>query len=177
DAVRKMTEGKRGDWYRFFSMALWSIRVTINRATGYSPYELCFGQEPVLPMEFLIESFAVIEWRDMTTQELLEARFRILERKPEDLQLARERIERAREQRANQFNREHRLRPDSESIEEGDMVIVRDSKLDTIAGGKLRWRYFGPFWVFAKGESGYWLTEMDGTRIRKPFQGSRVKLY
>ncbi|KAI9339458.1 hypothetical protein DFJ73DRAFT_569112, partial [Zopfochytrium polystomum] len=101
----------------------------------------------------------------------------MLERTDELVGLARRRIAAAREKRAEQFNQEHRMRPTSEVIDEGDLVIVRESKLDNTMGGKLEWRYFGPFWVTEVGPNSYYLAEMDGSALRRPIQGSRVRLY
>ncbi|KAI9336471.1 hypothetical protein DFJ73DRAFT_629163 [Zopfochytrium polystomum] len=113
----------------------------------------------------------------MTTADLLAHRITMLDRSEELVELARRRISEARVRRAEQFNREHRMRPSTEAIEEGDLVIVRDSKLDNVIGGKLSWRYFGPFWVTEVGPNAYYLAEMDGSVLRRPIQGSRVKLY
>jgi hypothetical protein len=49
--------------------------------------ELMYGQKPVMPTERCISSWAAIEWRDkMSREELLAARIRQLERRPENVE-------------------------------------------------------------------------------------------
>ena len=51
------------------------------------PAELMFGQKPIMPMERTISSRATMDWRDeMSQEELLAARIRQLERRPEDVE-------------------------------------------------------------------------------------------
>ncbi|KAJ3212730.1 hypothetical protein HDU67_003649 [Dinochytrium kinnereticum] len=76
-------------------------------------------------------SFTITEWRrGMTMEEPLAARIRMLQRRDYNVRLAQAQIERARGQRAKQFKRENRPRPEYELIEEGDFVVVRASQLD-----------------------------------------------
>ena len=64
---------------------------------------------------------------EMSRDELLATRIRQLERRPEDLELAKERLEAARIKNEARFDKTHRLRP--RKIE-GDWVIVYDNNLD-----------------------------------------------
>ena len=94
------------------------------------PAELMFGQKPIMPMERTISSWATVTWRDeMSREELLAARIRQLERRPEDMEQAAEKLRVARTRNKARFDRTHRLRP--KKIEEGDWVLVYDSSLPT----------------------------------------------
>jgi hypothetical protein len=93
------------------------------------PAELMYGQNPVMPTERTISSWAALEWRnEMSWEELLAARIRQLERRLEDTERAAERLRTARLRNKEQFDRTHRLRP--KKLEEGDWVLVYDSSLD-----------------------------------------------
>jgi hypothetical protein len=57
------------------------------------PAELMYGQKPVMPTERTISTWAALEWRnEMSREELLAARIRQLERRPEDTERAAERL-------------------------------------------------------------------------------------
>ena len=76
------------------------------------PTELMFGQKPIMPMERTISSWATVDWRDeMSREDLLTARIRQLERRPEDVEQAAERLRVARTRNKARFDRTHRLRP------------------------------------------------------------------
>ena len=64
----------------------------------------------------------------MSREELLAARIRQLERTPEDVERATEKLRMARIRNKARFDRTHRLRP--RKIEEGDWVLVYDSSLE-----------------------------------------------
>jgi hypothetical protein len=53
------------------------------------PAELMYGQKPIMPIERTIASWVAIPWeKEMSREELLVARIRQLERRPEDLENA-----------------------------------------------------------------------------------------
>ena len=83
------------------------------------PAELMFGQKPIMTMEQTISSWATVDWRDeMSREELLAACIRQLERRPEDVEQAAEKLRMERMRNKAWFDRTHRLRP--KKIEEDD---------------------------------------------------------
>ncbi|CAH7675541.1 hypothetical protein PPACK8108_LOCUS10558, partial [Phakopsora pachyrhizi] len=61
--------------------------------TGYSPYELMFGQPAVLPVDVEMETYLGIDWEEVrTTEELLAGRMDQLARKKEVLELGYKRM-------------------------------------------------------------------------------------
>eukprot|EP00253_Pinus_taeda_P012481 PITA_12481 len=53
----------RCDWAARLPEALWAYRTTWRSTTGYSPYQLMFGKQPIFPIEFEIQTLR-------TTQEV-----------------------------------------------------------------------------------------------------------
>eukprot|EP00253_Pinus_taeda_P033154 PITA_33154 len=51
------------DWVARLPEALWAYRTTWRSTTGYSPYQLVFGKQPIFPIEFEIQTLR-------TTQEV-----------------------------------------------------------------------------------------------------------
>jgi hypothetical protein len=147
--------------------------------TEFIPVELMYGQKPIMPTERTILSWAALDWRDeMSREELLAARIRQLERRPEDVERAAEKLRTARIRNKERFNRTNRLRP--KKIEKGDWVLVYDSSLDNQheATRKFARRWFGPYVVTTVNDNGtYHLAELDGKRIAVPVAGKRVKAF
>ena len=93
------------------------------------PVELMYGQKQVMPIEKTITSSVVIPWEnEMSREELLAARIRQLERRPEDLEHAQKIMEVDRVKNKIWFDKTHRLHP--KKIKEGDWVLVYDNILD-----------------------------------------------
>jgi hypothetical protein len=107
-------------------------------------------------MEQTISSWVAIDWKDeMTREELLVARIRQLQWRPEDVEQAAKKLRAARVKNKERFDRTHRLRP--KKIKEGDWVLVYDSSLDNQhkATRKFARRWFGPYIVTSAKNSGY----------------------
>ncbi|KAL3696508.1 hypothetical protein R1sor_010584 [Riccia sorocarpa] len=159
-------------------VGLWD-RTTHSSVTGYMPIELIQGQKSIMPVEELIPTWSVLPWVDnLTREELLELRFRQLEQRDEDVKLALERLKTARLKNKDTFDKKHRLRP--RAIEEGDWVLVYDNSLDNqhSALRKFSRRWFGPYVVVRVLDNAtYLLRELDGTPLRVPIAGKRVKIF
>jgi hypothetical protein len=187
-ALVRACEGQVGNWLRLLPYALWADRSTHSSVTGFMPAELMYGQKPIMPTERMISSWAALECRDeMSREELLTARIRQLERRPEDVERAVEELRTARLRNKERFDRTHRLPP--KKIEEGDWVLVYDSSLDNQhkATRKFARRWFGPYVVTGVNDNGtyhlaeldgtYHLAELDGTSIAVPVADKRVKTF
>jgi hypothetical protein len=114
----------------------------------------------------------------VVTKEEEQEELRQLQRRPEDVEQAAERLRAARVRNKDRFDRTHRLRP--KKIEEGDWVLVYDSSLDHQhkATRKFARRWFGPYVVTTvNGNGAYHLAELDGTRIAVPVAGKRIKAF
>ena len=143
------------------------------------PAELMYRKKPIMPTERMISSWATVDWKDeMSWEELLASRIRQLERRPEDVERAAEKLQAARVKNKGRFDWTHRLRP--KKIKEGDWVLVYDNNLDNQhrAMRKFSRRWFGPYVVTSANDNGtYHLAELDGTRMAVPVAGKRVKVF
>eukprot|EP00253_Pinus_taeda_P026991 PITA_26991 len=61
--LTKTIASHRRDWAARLPEALWAYRTTWRSTTGYSPYQLVFGKQPIFPIEFEIQTLR-------TTQEV-----------------------------------------------------------------------------------------------------------
>ncbi|KAI9330023.1 hypothetical protein DFJ73DRAFT_631096 [Zopfochytrium polystomum] len=146
-AISKACEHNARQWHQHLEAALYATCCTTSKTTGMSLFQLVFGQDPVLPVEYFIETASTVRWQRTSTAKLPAKCIEMLDRSEELVELVRKRISTAHKRRAEQFDHNHHLRPQSEVIKEGDLVVVWGLKLDNMMGGKLDWRYFGQFWV------------------------------
>ena len=56
NAFTKVCNVRRDDWDQKVSAVLWDYRTTCKRLTGYTPFRLVYGQEAVVPMEYIVPS-------------------------------------------------------------------------------------------------------------------------
>ncbi|MBW0492341.1 hypothetical protein O181_032056 [Austropuccinia psidii MF-1] len=113
-----------GKWKKYLPLATLADRISTKRTTGFSPFELQFGQLPVLPIDIETKTFlAVALHKISTTEELLEARAKMFERKEEMRRKAAEKLKRSREELMKYWDRRmgHQLRS---PLNPGDMVLV-----------------------------------------------------
>jgi hypothetical protein len=133
----------------------------------------------MMPTEEDIPSWMFLTWEDgISTERLLELRIQQLGRLPEHYEIALEKLKAARLNNKERFDKTHKLR--AKKIEEGDWVLVFDSTLEHqhSTTRKFARRWFGPYVVVQVHENGtYSLRELDGTLLRIPIAGKRVKAF
>ena len=105
-----------------------------NSSTGFSPYYLNYGREPVMPVQLLCGNEKV------STESVAS----FIQRTTSDWELARENLKRSVEAQQKYYNRKHR----DIGYAMGDMVLLstRNLKMKRIPG-KLQKRFVGPFLV------------------------------
>ena len=92
--------------------------------------------------------------------------------------MAIKRLKEAREKNKERFDQKHRLRP--KAIQNGDWVVVYDSSLDNqhSTSRKFAKRWFGLYVVKqAYDNATDLLKELDGTELKIPIAGKRIKLF
>ncbi|MBW0588880.1 hypothetical protein O181_128595 [Austropuccinia psidii MF-1] len=75
DALVKMCGENGSRWKEYLSLVKLDERISTKGATGFSPFELQFGQKAVLPSEIEAKTYLAIEWdKVQSTEDLLEGR-------------------------------------------------------------------------------------------------------
>ena len=178
-SLAKMCRKRKGTWPNKLNTALFAKRITTTYR-GYTPYNIVFGQHPLFPLDFTVDSFAVINWKNrMTTIELLEARMKQIEEKFQIERNTKENLDRLRKKAVEYYNKvnEHRFRGPAQLIKVGDLVLLFDSTLDTVWGRKFDDRWSGPYKVIKIKEGTYLLAELNGTPLERPQSGDRLVLF
>ena len=178
DTLVKMCGGSGGKWREYLPLVLFSDRISTKRTTGFSPYEMIFGQLPVLPVDVEMDTYLGIDWLNIsTTEELLEARTKQLERRDEILEEAHQKMMKAREASVRYWDRKMaaRLR---KPLEPGELVLVYNKSLEDQWGKLFSNRWNGPFKVKKQLPKGsYLLEELDGTELWRTYAASHIKRF
>lgn len=93
ESLSKLNNGSARDWTRHWAAVLFADHTTAKRPTGLTPYRILYGQEAVLPIELEVPTWATLAWdRVQSTEDLLLARARQIERRDHDMEEAVERL-------------------------------------------------------------------------------------
>lgn len=79
EALLKVCKESVSQWPDHVAHTFFADKVTVRRATGFSPYNLMFGTDPVLPLDLTESTFLVDSFQHgMSTADLLAAQIRQL---------------------------------------------------------------------------------------------------
>lgn len=57
--LTKKIEAGRSDWVKRLPEAVWAYNTTWKTTTGFSPYELVYGENPLFPIEFELQTLRI----------------------------------------------------------------------------------------------------------------------
>ena len=166
-------------WPEVVAAVFWAERVTIQKSTGMSPYYIAHGVEPVLPFDIAEATYlSPARAEGCTTRELLADRARAFLKREEDLEGVRKKVLAARWASVRDFEEKYRHTIKDFNFQPGDLVLVRNSKIETEASRKAKPRYTGPMAVVRKTIGGsYVLAELDGALSALRYAAFRLVPY
>jgi hypothetical protein len=179
DALVKTCQGEIRKWLDVAPFVFWADRVTIRRATGFSPFYMAHGVEPVLPFDIIHATYLVPKLdTPLTTVDLIAIRARQLQRRDEDLAAIEDRVIKSRYASLAQFTKDNANKIKQQEFEPGTLVLVRNIRMEKDHSSKHLPRYFGPMVVITKTRGlSYRLGELDGSIAKKGFAGYRLIPY
>ena len=153
--------------------SLWAYRTSVKTSIGFTPFQLVYGLEAVLPIECEIPSLQMaIELLPATSEE--EKRLLYLAKLDETRRDAALAIETHAKRMKAQYDRNVTPR----SFSEGDLVLLYDQANDKLGAGKFVPMWHGPYIVKRKLAKGaYELVDFDGDSLGKPRNGLHLKRY
>ena len=132
------------EWDEQLPIIEFVLNNSVNRETGYSPFEICTGEAPLDPASVLFPS--AVDRRDQSVEDLLQKQSEIVTR-------ARQQLIASRQAFADRVNRT-RIQPD---FKVGDMVMLKSKHLNwpgvDILGKHLKPAQVGPFKVVKMNQS------------------------
>ena len=139
----KFVNDSQDDWDIHLKSVLFAYRTSRNDSTKFTPYELMFGREPMLPIELEIRSKpeSLTNNCDATSfQEKVNVMKDVRERVKEQ---AMENIFKAQDRQKRSYDRKHQPL----LFKVGDSVLLRNMRNDARKGGKLERIWSGPYTI------------------------------
>ena len=181
NALAKYSKQNSGDWVDHLPLALWADRVSVRRSTGYTAFELVYRRDCILPIEFSVASWSMVNWDDVRTREdLLIARMQQLDERNLELTQAAENLRESRKANKAYFDEHKHLRNASEQLKVGDLVLLFNSTLKKhLRKDKLVDRWMGPYRIreIPLNSTYYLLEELSGEPLKAKAAGDRVRKF
>jgi hypothetical protein len=175
----KATGGNMRKWFWFLPQVIWADRVTVRRGLGCSPYFAVTGCHPVLPLD-LVETTWLVEYpgQVISTAELVGLRARALAKHRRHMGEMRVRVTAEKLRALRRYERVHKATIKDYKFQPGDLVIIRNTRIEKSLNKKAKLRYLGPMIVVRRTKGGsYLLCEMNGAMWHGRVAAFRVLPY
>jgi len=148
-ALMKVCNANRDDWDLRVPTVLWAYKTTCKKLTGHTPFRLVYGQEAVMPLEYVVPSLRVTTFTDMADPDTIQERLAPIIELDEDRFLAgcHQQVQKNREKAW------HDRHIKNKQFKKDDFVLLYDSKFLKFPG-KFRQHWLGPYQVVSITDEG-----------------------
>ena len=161
------------DWDINLPAVLLAYRTKKHATTGYTPFQLTYRRQAVLPIELILpidEIHAEINLEDS----ILSRAFDLIDKLPEVQEKAKQNTETSQEKQKERHDR--KLKP--EEFEIGDKVLVQRKNIEASRSVKFEDKRTGPFTIYAKlGNGAYQLCNTKGQILQKYYNSDHLERY
>ena len=179
EGIVKSCGGDINQWPSKVPHAFFADKCIVRKSTGFSPFYLLFGVDPVLPFDLTEATYLVHGFHSgMSTEELLALRIRQLEKKPGDIAQAASTIKQSRFRSKKHFEKVFKNRIKGYVFKPNDLVLIRNSRVEMELDKKTKPRYLGPYEIHKQTKAGsYVIKELNGAISRRGIAQFRLIPY
>ena len=161
------------DWADRLPEALWAYRITWRNTTGHTPYELVYGKQVLLPIEFQVKTFRMAVQLRMDLEEAQKQRILQINELDEIRRNALQRTMLIQ----NQRNKWHDKFIKQNQFNTRDWALLFDSRYKNFEG-KSTTRWMGPYEVVTTFDNGsVEINTIDDSQTSFVVNGHRLRLY
>jgi hypothetical protein len=171
--ITKTVQGSNTDWDEQVLDALWAYRTAYKVTTKHTPFQLVYGQEAILPIEFEIQSLRIAIDNRLNNLESLKQRCYELEQLDETRAQAYLHMATIQNRRKSFYDSKLKIK----KLKTGDLVLLYDTRFQKFPG-KFIMQWFGPYKIYKAYENGSMeLQDFEGNIHSTRYNGNRLKLY
>ena len=142
NALTKICNNQRDDWDLRVNVVLLAYKTTCKKLTGHTPFNLVYGQDAIMPMEYIIPSLKVAQITNMVDTDTMDERLAQFLNLEEDRFIAgfHQKVQKAREKSWHDRHIKNKV------FQAGDLVLLYDSKFAKFPG-KFKTHWLGAYQI------------------------------
>ena len=175
----KFVNERKSNWDEHLDSCSFAYNTARHDSTKFSPFELMFGRKALLPIQLetngddpnkVLHEFQnapALDENSALLEKLIEGRSALIEE-------AKANIETAQEKQCEHYNQKH---ANPEAFLVGSKVLVKDFTRRKRQGGKMDFRWLGPYTIEKNLGKGAYLLRCDAGESSKRVNGAHMKPY